>query len=438
MQVVLLGLDRRRTTLALREDLIFPPHDLEESLRAMGQCTPEGAILSTCHRVEIYAAAPNAKRAEEALARFWSEQRGVARHEFEPFLYRLVGRKAIEHLFSVACGLDSAIIGEPQILGQVREALQCGLEQGSIGRVLSALFRQAIATGRRARNETGIGRNAASVGSAAVELAKQTFGDLQDSRVLLVGAGEMGQLAARNLLDKGAAGIAIVGRRLSRARALALRCGSAVAMSRLEDGLLECDIVITSTNAPHHVVRREMVVRVMRQRGGRQLFLIDIAVPRDVEPSVGGIAGVHLYNIDDLESMMAANVKERRAEARKVAPIVAEDTARFQRWLATQSIVPTIVALREQAEAIRQEELARTAAVLSHLPERDRQRIEALTLAIEKKLLHHPITMLRSHAAEGNGKETNRAVRELFGLDLSTVPSTERRRSNRSRSQKPF
>lgn len=433
--MVLLGLDHRKTTLALREDLTFPSHELEESLRAMGQYVAEGAILSTCHRVELYAAAPNAQRAEAALKRFWSEQRGVARHEFEPFLYRLAGRKAAEHLFSVACGLDSAIIGEPQILGQVRDALQSGLEEGSIGRVLSALFRQAVATGRRARTETGIGRNAASVGSAAVELAQQTFGELRASRVLLVGAGEMGQLAARNLMDKGAAGIAIVGGTSDRARKLALRCGSAVALSQLEDGLRECDIVITCTSAPHHVVRREMVERAMRERDGRQLFLIDIAVPRDIEPSAGEIKGVHLYNIDDLESTVASNVKERREEARKVAPIVTEDAERFQRWLATQSVVPTIVALRERAEAIRQEELARTSAVLSRLPERDRQRIEALTLAIEKKLLHHPIALLRSHAAEGNGKETNRALRELFGLDLGTVRATGRSHPNGSRSR---
>jgi len=417
VEVVVLGLNYRRATLALREDLAFPPYDLEASLEAMRRYVPEGAILSTCHRVELYAAAPDARRAEAALKRFWSEQRGVPPQDFEPYVYRLVGRKAMEHLFTVASGLDSAIIGEPQILGQVREALRLGLEHGSVGPVLSALFQRAITSGRRARTETGIGRNAASLGSAAAELARATFGDLRSTRVLLVGAGKMSELTARNLLDKGVAGIAVVGRRPERARQLALQCGSDVSLSRLEDGLRDCDIVITCTSAPHHVIRREMVERLMRERGGRSLFLIDIAVPRDVEPAVGEIDGVHLYNVDDLESTVSANVKERKAEARKVAPIINEEADGFQRWLATQSIVPIIVELREHAEAIRQAELARTSAVLSRLPAQDRLRIEALTLAIQKKLLHHPITLLRTHAADGNGQATAQAVRELFGLN---------------------
>ena len=418
-QIVVLGLNHKWAPLVLRECLAFPPHELGQGLESIRRYVPEGAILSTCHRVELYAAAPSAARAAAGLKRFWSEQRAVSTWEFEPHLYTLTGRKAVEHLFAVACGLDSIVIGEPEILGQVRVALRESLEHRTSGRVVSALFRHAVTTGRRARTETGIGRSPSSVSSAAVELARQTFGDLSLSQVLLVGAGKMGELAARHLLDKGVAGIKVVGRSAERARELALRCGSNVAMSRLEDALQQCDIVITCTSAPHYVVRKEMIERTMVERRGRPLFIIDIAVPRDVEPAAGDVPGVHLYNIDDLESAVATNLGERRAEAEKVEPIIQQEADRFQSWLSTLSVFPTIKALRRRAEEIRRSELDRTAAVLSRLPEADRQRIEALTLAIEKKLLHNTITLLRKQAASGDGRETDLAVRRLFGLDLN-------------------
>ncbi len=434
MQVLVLGLNYRRTPLALRERLAFPPSEFGDSLEAMQGYVSEGAILSTCQRVELYAAASNVGWDEslhslhaKELKRFWSKRCGVPVEEFESYLYCLAGREAVEHLFTVSCGLDSAIFGEPQILGQVREALRRGLVHGSMGRVLSALFRQAITTGKRARTETGIGLHAASLSSAAVDLARQTLGDLRCSRVVLVGTGKMGQLVARNLQDKDAAEIAVVGRRLGRAEQLALRCGSAVALSQLEAALHDCDIVITCTSASDYVIRREMLERVMGERGGKPLSIIDVAVPRDVEPAAGEILGVHLYNIDDLESTVATNLKERQAEARKVVPIISEEAERFETWLATLSVVPTIVALRQLAEAIRQSELARASALLSRLPERDRQRIEALTLAIQKKLLHHPITLLRAHAGDGDGRATAQTVRELFGLDLRKGSSGGRR-----------
>ena len=430
MQIVALGLNHKRTPLALRERLAFPPCDLGPALGAMRRYVPEGAILSTCHRVELYAAASEPRRAEADLKRFWTEQRGVPLWKFEPHIYYMEGRKAAEHLFAVACGIDSTIIGEPQILGQVREALRRGLDHQSMGRVLSALFRQAITCGRRARTETGVGRNAASISHAAVQLARRAFGDLRSSRVLLVGAGKMGELAAKNLLDKGVAGIAVVGRTPARAQQLALRCGSTVAPGRLEDALHDCDIVITCTSAPHHVIRKEMVERAVQERAGRPLLLIDIAVPRDVEPAVGKVEGVHLYNIDDLESAVTANMRERCVEARKVAPIIEEEVASFERWLAIQRVVPTIIALHERAEAIRQSELARTSAVLARLSEPDRRRIEALTLAIEKKLLHHPIALLRAEAAAGDGQQTAQALRHFFSLDIPRSPTKRTTRSS--------
>ena len=417
VEITLVGVNHKRAPLVLRESLAFPPSELPPALDEMRAYVPEGAILSTCGRVELYAAAPRGASARARLQRFWSKHCGVPPWEFEPHLYHLEGSKAVEHLFSVASGLDSAVVGESQILGQVREALRLALEQRSAGRVISALFRQAVTAGKRARTETGIGRSSASISSAAVELARRTFGDLSSSRVLLVGAGKMGELAAKNLLEKGVAGIDVVGRTRERALSLAERCGSNAGIGQLEDALRSCDIAITCTSAPHQVISKAMTARVMRERRGRPLFLIDIAVPRDVDPAAGEIPGVHLYNIDDLESAVAANLRERRAQARKVQPIIAEEVTNFERWRATLRVVPAIVALRERAEAIRRAELERTSAVLDKLSEEDRRRIEALTLAIEKKLLHHPIALLRERAAAGDGYQTVEALRDLFGLD---------------------
>jgi len=423
-QIVVMGLSQKRATLALRESLSFPPCDLPGALDAMRRYVPEAAILSTCHRVELYATVPDVRKAQADLKRFWARDRGVPVGEFEPHIYYLTGRKAVEHLFAVASGLDSAIIGEPQILGQVRAALKLGLETSTMGRVLATLFRQAIVCGKRARTQTAIGRNAASVSYAAVELARQTLGDLTGLRVLLIGAGKMGELAAKHLLTRGVAGISVVGRSEERARHLALQCGSIGALDQLEDALLVSDIVISCTSAPHHVISRDMMKRIMRSRGRRAIFMIDIAVPRDIEPAVSDLPGIRLFNVDDLEGVVAANMKERKAEALRVVPIIEEEIAGFESWQRTQAVTPAIRALHERAEAIRQEELARTSSVLDRLSEDDRRRVEALALSIAKKLLHQPIALLRAEAAAGNGHETAAAIRRLFALeaDLPSMP----------------
>jgi glutamyl-tRNA reductase len=417
-QIVVLGLSQKRATLALRESLSFPHCDLPAALEAAKRWVPEAAILSTCHRVELYAAVEDIRKAETALKQFWAKDRGVPIPEFEPHVYFLTGRKAVEHLFAVASGLDSAIIGEPQILGQVRDALKLGLEHKSMGRSLSALFRHAIICGKRARTQTAIARNAASVSYAAVELARRIVGDLSASRVLLIGAGKMGELAAKHLMARGVAGISVVGRTEERARQLALKCGNAGSLDQLEDALMVSDIVISCTSAPHHVISLPLMKRVMKERGRGQVLLIDIAVPRDIDPAVADLPGVRLHNVDDLEFAVAANMKERHAEARKVNVIIDEEIAAYEAWQRTLAVTPAIRALHERAEAIRREELARTASVLAKLPEEDRRRIEALTFAIEKKLLHRPIALLRAEAVAGNGHDTAAALLHLFDLEL--------------------
>lgn len=416
LHVAVLGLNHRRATLALREALSFPPCDLEGALAEMRREVPEGAILSTCHRVELYAAVEDARGAETALKRFWSRARGVPVADFDAHTYFLTGRKAVEHLLTVAAGLDSAVIGEPQILGQVRQAHRTAIAARAAGPVLDALFRHAVTCGKRARTETGIGRSPVSVSYAAVELARKEIGDLRGVHALLVGAGKMGELAAKHLAAKGVAQISIAGRSAERVHRLARDCG-AMAMSGLEEALTACDLAITCTSAPHYVVRRDLMERVVKSRSGRPLVIIDIAVPRDVDPAVEGLPGVKLFNVDELESAIAANMRERREEARKAVPIIQQEAAAFEAWLNTRAVAPLIRALHERAELIRQEELWRTRSLLDRLPEEDRRRIVAMTKAIEKKLLHQPVALLRAQAASGNGRDVAEALRYLFALD---------------------
>ncbi len=420
MRIAVLGTSNRTSELALRERMAFPPFDLPPAVAVLGDRVRHCVILSTCQRVEVYVAAPALAGVKTAVRRFWKEQRGVSLKEIDAHTYWLEDEAAVQHLFSVASGLDSMIVGEPQILGQVRNALNVGLEQQTAGHTLAGLFRAALTVGKRARNETAIGRNAASISSAAVELAGQIVDDLGHARVMLVGAGKMGELAAKNLVSRGVAGLAVVGRSPERAQRLALECDGAVAMTQLEDALPDSDIVISATNAPHQIITKEQVERAMLGRPERPLVLIDIAVPRDIEPAAGDVPGVHLFNVDDLDATVAANLNERIGETDLVKAIVEEEALEFQRWLNVRRAVGTIAALRNYAEEIRQAELARTAAVLDRLSDDDRRRIEALTLAFEKKLLHQTISMLRAEAANGNGnhRHAESAVRQLFALDV--------------------
>jgi glutamyl-tRNA reductase len=414
IQVTMLGVSHRDTPLAVRERLGFSRTHLPQALEELRAHVPEGVILSTCHRVELYAAGDAPLHQE--LRNFWMEQRGVPPEVLEEHGYVLSGRDAVTHLLRVACGLDSAVIGEPQILGQVRAALQLALDHGSTGPVLSALFRQAIRTGKRARTETGVARSAISVSYAAVELARRCLGDLSGKRALLVGAGKMGELAAKHLRDHGVRSIAVSSRTIERAQELAAASPGAVAVKRLEDALKDADIVISCSGAPEWIIGPETVARAMGSRCGDTLLMVDIAVPRDVDPSVASIPGVRLYNIADLEPVLAVNLGRRMAEVPKAEAIVDGEADEFEAWLGIRRVTPVIRALHRRAEEVRREELARTAAVLDRLPEDDRRRIEALTLAVQKKLLHPCIALLRAGTASGDGDETAEAVRQLFGL----------------------
>ncbi|MFQ6014560.1 MAG: glutamyl-tRNA reductase [Anaerolineae bacterium] len=425
MHIVVSGVSHKTAPVEVLEKLAFTTQGREEALAELvredqnrGNPVAEGALLFTCNRVELYALVDDSEEGSERVGFFLSDFHGFDRGAFADYLYLYRDEAAVSHLFAVASGIDSLVVGEPQILGQVRDAFEEAASQGTIGRVLSALFRQALATGKRARTETGISQNAVSVSYAAVELARKIFGDLGSRQVLIIGAGETGELTAKTLMDNGAKGIIVANRTYDRALTLARRWGGrAWNFNRLPLALWQTDIVISSTGAPHPILRPDMVREAMRMRNNRPLFLIDIAVPRDIDPAVGAIDNVYLYDIDDLRAVVEANLQERQKEVGKVEAIVAEEAAKFMTWFHSLDVVPTISDLRRRAESIRRAELEKALRRLGDLSERERNIINALTLGIVNKILHEPTVRLKRQANERDGYRYREAIRELFALD---------------------
>ncbi|MEE8109793.1 MAG: glutamyl-tRNA reductase, partial [bacterium] len=312
----------------------------------------------------------------------------------------------------------SMVVGEPQILGQVKEAYRVALEAGCTGLYLNQLFEKGFSVAKGVRTETGIGENAVSVSYAAVELARKIFGKIQDRRVMLIGAGQMAELAAQHLVQLGAGSLAVSNRSDERSEDLARRFGGrAVPFSQIEGELVGMDIVICSTGAPHNIIRRDLVQRVIRHRRNRPMFFIDIAIPRDVEPEVQEIDNVYLYDIDDLEHVVAANLQERAREALRAEALIENETRAFLRWMETLEVLPTIVSLRERAEAVRQKELAGLRSKLGSLSPEEEEAVNALTASLVNKLLHSPITELKRRASSEDAPVYLRVARSLFGLD---------------------
>ncbi|WP_069803164.1 glutamyl-tRNA reductase [Thermogemmatispora onikobensis] len=432
MQIVLVGVDHTSAPIQLREQLACAPRQVAALLRAVRQVTQEAVLLSTCNRFELYAVcAEEGQRGREALLGVLCEQRSVERASLEQHSYTYTDLEAARHLFGVACGLYSLIPGEPQIQGQVADALELAQGGSFAGPVLSALFRAALVTGKRARRETGISRRAVSISHAAVQLARQLFPHLNEASVLLVGSGQMSELAARNLCDNGARRLIIVNRTAEHAQQLVEQLGERAffrPFSELPEVLVEADVVITSTTAPHTVVTEEMMRAVLPRRQGRPLLIIDIALPRDVDPAVGALPGVHLYNIDDLRLVVDEGIRLRLQEVAQVERIIAEEVEAFARWLSSLSVTDTIVELREHVEALRQQELARTLRQLApSLSERELAAIQELTTRLMNKVLHKPVTRLKEAAVAGRGHVYAEALRYLFDLEVATDEQTSDR-----------
>lgn len=412
MTVLLLGANHDTAAVAVRECLTIPPDRITSALRFLSSSVGEIVLISTCNRTEFYAVNPRV--AEPALRRFLYDHSGLAPGEIDHALYRMEGDEAVRHLLRVSCGLNSMILGEPQILGQVRDAWKIAHEAKSIGPVLDALFRSAINAGKAARARTGISRGAVSVSHAAVEFARERFGTLADKRVLVVGAGETGALVARNLRSNGAAEILVANRTVARAEELAMALrGRAYGFDGLPSAMREADIVISCTGAADPVLTRGLVESALIERE-EPLLAIDIAVPRDIEPAVGYLPHVTLCDLDHLQQRMAANVQERQAAAAKVEEAVEEHVWQFASWYAGHLAGPTIRAMRERADTVRREQLERTMRRLSHLDGSDRETLRIFSEQLMNALLHDPVSSLWDPE---RGPSNAEALRELFGLD---------------------
>jgi len=419
MYLFVLGIDHRSAPVEVRERVAFRPSQYGQALGALvGELgLAEAALLSTCNRVEVYAVAADLEAAQ-AVGEWLHAFHGLAPGTLDEQLVLHANAAAVEHLFAVTSGVNSLVVGESQIQRQVREAASLAGAHHSLGPVLNTLFRRALEVGKRARTETMIDRHAASVSQAGVELARRVFGGLDTANVLLVGSGKVSELAAKNLLDNGARAITLVNRTLEHACQLAQSWGGhALPFEDLQPALNGADIVITSTSAPHTVVHLYHVQLALAGREGRPLILIDLAVPRDVDDEVSALPGVHLYNVDDLQSVAADNMRRRSAEIEAVRAIIEAEAAEFLRWLGARAVVPTLTGLRAHAERIRQDEVAKALRRIGPLGERERSIVEALSLGIVNKLLHQPTVRLKQQSENGSGVEFASALRELFGLE---------------------
>ena len=424
MPVAVVGTSHRTAPIGLRERFAFGRTEVPGALLGLAAAPGEEAVLlSTCNRTELYLSAPEGDemiaRAAEALARRIGEDPGSAAR----WMYVHRDRQAADHLFRVAAGLDSMILGEPQIQGQVKEAYAVARETAgahgpAAGPALNRLFQTAFSVGGRVRSETGLGIGAASVSSAAVELAKKIFGSLKGRRALVLGAGEMSEVTLECLRGEGVDTAIVANRTWERARELAGKWGgAAVRWEELDRALAQVDIIISSTAAPHPVLTVKRFREALPHGPRRPLCILDIAIPRDVEPGVADVSNVFLYNIDDLQQIVDESLGRRRAELPAAEAIVAAGVEDFWGWYSGLAVVPTIRALRDRGEAVRQAEVERALRQLSHLSEADREAVEALTRSLTNKLLHAPTARLRAAAGNGRGTGVIDTARYLFELD---------------------
>ena len=421
MLVFAVGVNHRTAPVEVREKLSFSEHSLEEWLKRLNSYRAiEGCvIISTCNRTEIYAATREFDDGLGAIWDFLSAKSGVDISEIKNCTYVHSLYDAIRHLFRVASGLDSMVLGETQILGQVKSAYQAACNYQSTNKVLNTLFQQALTVGKRVRTETGIDKNSVSISYAAVELARQNFGDLRGRSVLVIGAGKMSERTALHLVSNGVSGIIVSNRSHEKAERMAQKFGGrAVRFDQLSGCMTGADIVISCTSASHYVVRRKEVLELMKIRGGNRIMMIDIAVPRDIEPSVADIEGVTLYDVDDLKNVVDQNLSERKKAAVEAESIIEEDLDEFMKWLGTQFVVPTIASLKKLGDEIKQKELARALNRLGDISPHDRKVVSSLANSIVNQLLHIPVTKIKEYALSPEGHLYTEVLQNLFNLDV--------------------
>lgn len=426
MHIIVVGLSHKTAPVEVREKLAVPESRLDEALaRLRGYAgIREGFLLSTCNRVEVYAVVDRIEDGHARIQEFFADTHfSLSSEELTPHLYEYTGDRAIGHLFRVAASLDSMIVGEPQILGQMKDAFEVALNHKASGVVLNKLVRKAISVAKRVRTETKIAETAVSVSYAAVELAKKIFSNLSEKTVLLVGAGEMAKLAAQHLVDQGVRKVSITTRDAASAIELARRFNAtSIPFESFRHEMAEADIVLCSTGASHYLIGVEDVQQAVRRRMNRPIFLIDISVPRNIDPAVKDIDNAFLFDIDDLETRVEQNLEERRREAVKAERMVEDEVTQILQWLKALEVTPTIVALRSRAEEIKQAEIDKALARLQNLSAQERSVVEGLASSIVNKLLHGPLVTLKAESASGGGPMFIEAARRFFGLDEPAGP----------------
>jgi glutamyl-tRNA reductase len=418
--IILIGLNHKTASVDVRECIAFSADETEHALAQLRThpAIDESSLFSTCNRLELLMTADAGDAAISAAKAFLSEFKGVPLDRFENALYQYSGDDAVRHTFQVAASLDSMVVGEPQILGQMKDAYQRATEEKTSGVILNKLLHRTFFVAKKVRTETGIGDHAVSIRYAAIELGKKIFGDLTGKRVMLIGAGEMAELAVEHLIRNRAGTITVANRTFSRGVELAQRfAGQAIKFEEIVDCIRDVDIIISSTGATGYVLHRSQIKDGMRSRRNRSLFFIDIAVPRDIDPEINRISNAYVYDIDDLKGIVDDNIEDRQREAVKAQRIIDEAVIGFRKWYDTLEVVPTIVSLREKVESMARQELDKTLAALSHLPETDRRAIERMTGALVNKILHGPTSFLKKEGCHGSKSVSLDLTRKLFNLE---------------------
>jgi glutamyl-tRNA reductase len=441
MHILMIGLNYKTAPVETRERLTFNELDLGEAMKKLQEKKSilENIILSTCNRTEIYAVVDQLHTGRYYIKEFLSEWFGIDRAEFSPYLFYREENGAVEHLFKVSCGLDSMILGETQILGQVRSSFLLAQQEITTGTVFNHLFKQAITVAKRGHSETDIGANAVSVSYAAVELAKKIFGTIENKHVLIFGAGKMGELAAQNLHGSGVKKVTVINRTYEKAVDLAARFdGTAKTLEELQTSLIEADILISSTGAKDFVITKDMMVKVEKMRRGKPLFMVDIAVPRDLDPKIADLENVFLYDIDDLEGIVEANLQERKKAAEKIMLLIEKEMVEFEQWLGMLGVVPVISALREKALAVQTETMESIERKLPHLSEHDRKVLNKHTKSIINQLLKDPILQAKELAAQPDADRALDFFMKIFNIgDLVDEQQSKAAEANKIMVHKP-
>lgn len=426
MHILVVSVNYRTAPVEFREKLTFQAAELEQAMTTLQnqKSVLENVIVSTCNRTEIYAVVDQLHTGRYYIKRFLADWFQLEIEEVAPYLTIFEQDGAIDHLFRVTCGLDSMVVGETQILGQIKDSFLEAQQVKATGTIFNELFKQVITLAKRAHSETTIGESAMSVSYAAVELGKKIFGELTDCHILILGAGKMGELALQNLYGSGARKVTVMNRTLSKAEIMAEKyMGHAKPLSELQCALLEADILISSTGASEYVITKEMMTKVEKMRSGRPLFMVDIAVPRDIDPAIDELEGSFLYDIDDLQGVVEANRAERLKEAEKIQFMIEEEIVLFKTWLSTLGVVPLISALRDKALAIQSETMESLERKIPNLSDRERKVISKHTKSIINQLLKDPILVAKEIAAEEGADEKLALFAKIFDLEMEDVES---------------